>query len=121
MVLSSHALAELGERADRVLIMSRGRLVANGPIDALRNIARLPAKIRLTITGDPGQIDDWLGNPGWQQINGHVIEIDAAREEKIALLRRATNAGTRVQDIDVEPPSLDEIYAHFLRADEGFQ
>jgi Cu-processing system ATP-binding protein len=121
VVLSSHALAELGERADRVLIMSRGRLVANGPIDALRNIARLPAKIRLTITGDPGRIDDWLGNTGWQQINGHVIEIDATPEEKIKLLRRATNAGTPVQDIDVVPPTLDEIYAHFLRADEGSQ
>lgn len=121
VVLSSHALAELGERADRVLIMSRGRLVANGPIEELRNIARLPAKIRVTFAGDPGRIGSWLGDGSWQQVNGHVIEIDAAPEEKIELLRRATNAEAPVKDIDVMPPTLDELYAHFLRGHEGSQ
>ena len=52
VVLSSHALAELGEQADRVVIMSRGAMVAHGSIDELRRIARLPAKIRLTVSGE---------------------------------------------------------------------
>ena len=33
MVLSSHALAELGDRAGRIIIMNQGRMVANGSID----------------------------------------------------------------------------------------
>ena len=46
MVLSSHALAELGERAGRIIIMNQGKMVANGSIDHLRHLAHLPAKIR---------------------------------------------------------------------------
>jgi Cu-processing system ATP-binding protein len=120
VVLSSHALAELGERADRVVIMSRGAMVANGSIDELRHIARLPARIRLTVSGETEGIQNWLGgSERWRQVNGHVIEIDAAPERKIELLRRATERGAPVEDVDVVPPTLDEIYAHFLRAQEG--
>lgn len=120
VVLSSHALAELGERADRVVIMSRGAMVANGSIDELRHIARLPARIRLTVSGETEGIQNWLGgSERWRQVNGHVVEIDAAPGRKIELLRRATEPGSPVEDVDVIPPTLDEIYAHFLRAEEG--
>jgi Cu-processing system ATP-binding protein len=120
VVLSSHALAELGERADRVAIMNRGALVAHGSIDELRRIARLPAKIRLTISGSPKKIQNWLGTgEKWRQVNGHVMEIEAPPERKIELLRRATDVGAPVKDVDVMQPTLDELYAHFLRTQGG--
>jgi Cu-processing system ATP-binding protein len=120
VVLSSHALAELGERADRVVIMSHGAMVAHGSIDELRRIAQLPAKVRLTVSGETETIRNWLGRvEKWRQVNGHVVEIDATPERKIELLRRATDVGAPVKDIDVVPPTLDEIYAHFLRTQEA--
>jgi Cu-processing system ATP-binding protein len=121
VVLSSHALTELEERADRVIIMNRGIMVANGSVDDLRRIARLPTKIRLTVAnGAAGNARDWLGSvDNWRQVNGHVIELDAAPEQKIAVLRRATEKGAPVEDIDVVPPTLDELYAHFLNTQEA--
>jgi Cu-processing system ATP-binding protein len=117
VVLSSHALAELGERAGRVIIMKHGTMLANGSLDDLRHLARLPAKIRLTVAeGEVNAIPNWLGTiPNWRQINGHMIEIDAVPEHKIELLRRVTGMGAPVVDVDVVPPTLDELYAHFLR------
>jgi Cu-processing system ATP-binding protein len=117
VVLSSHALAELGERAGRVIIMNQGATVANGSLDGLRHLARLPSKIRLTVVeGAASGIPNWLGAlPNWRQVNGHIVEIDAVAEDKIELLRRVTGAGAPVVDIDVMPPTLDEIYAHFLQ------
>ena len=95
--------------------------VANGSVDDLRRIARLPTKIRLTVAnGAAGNARDWLGSvDNWRQINGHVIELDAAPEQKIAVLRRATEKGAPVEDIDVVPPTLDELYAHFLNTQEA--
>jgi Cu-processing system ATP-binding protein len=121
VVLSSHALTELEERADRVVIMNRGIMVANGSINDLRRIARLPTRIRLTVAdGKAGATRDWIGPvDNWRQINGHVIELDAAPERKIALLRRATQDGAPVENVDVVPPTLDELYAHFLNAQEA--
>jgi Cu-processing system ATP-binding protein len=121
VLLSSHALTELEERAGRVIIMNRGIKVADGTLDELRRVARLPTRIRLKVT-DAGlaNVPDWLGPlGGWRRMNGHMVEIDASPESKIEVLRRATDAGAPVEDLDVVPPTLDELYAHFLRSQES--
>lgn len=120
VVLSSHALTELEERTDRVVIMNRGLMVANGSLDALRRIARLPTRIRLHMTaGRPAQMPDWLdGVEAWRPVNGHVVEFDALPEQKMELLRQAVHANHALEDIEVVPPTLDELYAHFLRSQE---
>jgi Cu-processing system ATP-binding protein len=120
VLLSSHALTELEERAGRVIIMNRGIKVADGSIAELRRLAQLPTRIRLKVAGLAPS-----GLPGWapqdatcRRLNGHIVEIDAAPERKIELLHRATASGNSVEDVDVVPPSLDELYAHFLRQSE---
>jgi Cu-processing system ATP-binding protein len=120
VLLSSHALTELEERAGRVIIMNRGVKVADGSIERLRNIARLPTRIRLKVAGlAPGEMPAWLpAGAACRRVNGHVVEIDAEPDRKIELLHRATASGTSVEDLDVVPPTLDELYAHFLRQAE---
>jgi Cu-processing system ATP-binding protein len=120
VLLSSHALTELEERAGRVVIMNRGLKVADGSLDELRRIARLPTRIRLKIsTSRITDAQNWLGPLGeWRRVNGHLLEIDAAPEQKIELLRRATAEGAAVEDVEVAPPTLDELYAHFLCSQE---
>jgi len=121
VLLSSHALTELEERAGRVIIMNRGIKVADGTLDELRRIARLPTRIRLKVT-DAGlaNVPNWLGPvEGWRRVNGHMVEIDASPERKIEVLRRATDEGAPVEDLDVLPPTLDELYAHFLLTQEA--
>jgi Cu-processing system ATP-binding protein len=120
VVLSSHALTELEERARRVVIMSEGAVVANGSIDELRHIAQLPARIRVTVACGEGQRLSSLVGPvaSWREVNGRVIEFEAAPSETIELVRRATSPGSPSEDLAVVPPSLDELYAHFLRTRE---
>ena len=120
VLLSSHALTELEERAGRVIIMNRGLKVADGTLDELRTIARLPIRIRAQIA-EPrlSELPDWMGpDQGWRRVNGRTMEIDARPDQKITLLRRMTAQGLPVEDIDVTPPTLDDLYAHFLRAHE---
>ena len=49
VLLCSHALTELEGQADRVVVMSRGRKVADGSLATLRGLAQLPVRIRLTL------------------------------------------------------------------------
>ncbi len=120
VLLSSHALTELEERAGRVIIMNRGIKVADGSIDELRRVARLPTRIRLKVAGlAPSEMPTWVpDDAACRRLNGHIVEIDVASDRKIELLHRATAAGNSVEDVDVIPPNLDELYAHFLRQSE---
>ena len=119
VLLSSHALTELEERAGRVIIMNRGVKVADGTLDELRRIARLPTKIRLRVTERGlANMPEWLGPVDtWRRVNGRTVEIDASPEGKIELLRRATDESAPVEDLDIVPPTLDQLYAHFLRSE----
>ncbi len=121
VVLSSHALTELEERTERVVIMNQGIIVANGSLDELRRIAELPTKIRLTFaTGQRHKLSTLLGPvANWREVNGHVVEFDAGADEKIELIRRATGAGSPTEDVAVIPPTLDDLYVHFLRTREA--
>ena len=122
-MLSSHALTELEERTERVVIMNQGRVVANGTLDDLRRVAELPTKIRLTVApGQAARLSSLVGPvANWREVNGHVIEFDANPNEKIELIRRATGAGSPAEDVAIVPPTLDELYAHFLRTREAIE
>jgi Cu-processing system ATP-binding protein len=121
VVLSSHALTELEERTERVVIMNQGIIVANGSLDELRRIAGLPTKIRLTVArGQADRLSTLVGPvANWREVNGHVVEFDARPDEKIELIRRATGAGSPTEDVAVIPPTLDDLYVHFLGTREA--
>jgi Cu-processing system ATP-binding protein len=121
VLLSSHALTELEGRADRVIILNRGSIVASGSIPELRRAARLPTRIRLTFANAAGAAPpQWLTSlPPARPVNGQMVEIEAADDAKIALLRRATGEGSGpLSDIDVLPPTLEDLYRHFIHLAE---
>ncbi|TWA83177.1 Cu-processing system ATP-binding protein [Azospirillum brasilense] len=97
VLLCSHALTELEGQADRVVVMNRGRKVADGSLATLRGLAQLPVRIRLTLP------------------SGEIVETACANDDKVATLRRIACEGPELADIEVVQPSLDEMYAHFLR------
>ncbi|MBK4721966.1 ABC transporter ATP-binding protein [Azospirillum sp. YIM DDC1] len=97
VLLCSHALTELEGQADRVVVMNRGRKVADGSLATLRGLAQLPVRIRLTLP------------------SGEVVETACANDDKVATLRQIACEGPEIADIEVLQPSLDEMYAHFLR------
>lgn len=113
VLLSSHALSELEGRTDHVIIMSKGKKIADGTLNELRQVARLPTRIRIRLAEGENRTD-FTG--AWRRVNGRTLEIDAAPEQKLALVRSAM--GSAVADLDVTPPTLDELYAHFQDTQE---
>jgi Cu-processing system ATP-binding protein len=46
-----------------------------------------------------------------------VLRLACAQAEKLPLLARVAALGEQVADLDVIPPSLEDIYSHFSRRD----
>ncbi|AWK88683.1 ABC transporter ATP-binding protein [Azospirillum thermophilum] len=122
VLLCSHALTELEGQADRVVVMNRGRKVADGSLATLRSLAQLPVRIRLTLPS--GDIDTLAARIGEgasvTRLAGGVVELACANDDKVDLVRRISCDGPPasrldIADIEIVQPSLDEMYAHFLR------
>ena len=114
ILLCSHALSELEGRADRVVIMRRGVMIANGALDELRSIAQLPTRIRVKFgASTPSGLNE---TDGWRTVNGRTLEANASPGNKVSLLRSVIH--TEIADLDVVPPTLDELYAHFQHCTE---
>ncbi len=115
ILLSSHALTEVEARTDRIVILSKGKMVANDTLAALRRRAAL--SIRLQVAARPGAADQVAAALKGGRRNGITVDLLCADDEKLAQLGRVTALGPLVEDIEVIPPSLEDLYTHFSRRD----
>ncbi len=115
VVLCSHSLTEIEGRTDRVAILSEGRLAACGTLDELREAAGLPITIRLSALDDAlRHLHAGLGESlDLRRVNASKIEIDCLPRDKTDVIRRITELGVPLEDLDITMPSLEALYAHF--------
>ena len=111
VLLSSHALTELEARTDRILILSKGRLVADDVLSRLRAQAGLP--IRLKVWTRPEDLAHVSESLGGGQMNGRSVEFNCNADDKVKALSAISALGNLVEDVDVHAPSLDDVYRYF--------
>lgn len=111
ILLSSHALTEVEARTDRIVILSKGVMVANDTLAALRQQAAMP--ILLQITTRPDQADTVAHQLNGRRINGARVDLSCTPDQKLARLGQITALGPVIADIEVIPPSLEDLYTHF--------
>jgi Cu-processing system ATP-binding protein len=113
LLLSTHALAELEGQVDRVVVMNRGRKVADGDLNALRSLAGIRPRIRLRLPRGPRAVvnaaDAWSG---WTRLNDDVVELSCEEDEVAATL---SELPASARDVEILRPSLDELYAAFQK------
>ena len=117
VLLSSHALTELETRTDRIAIMSKGELVVDDTLVALRVRAHLPISVKVTTSED--KADAIAADLGGQRVNGRSFLLACQQDTKVATIGRVTALGSVIKDIDVAPASLEELYRHYSGAEVG--
>ncbi len=108
VLLASHALTELEGRADRVVIVNRGAKIADGTLSDLRALARLPVQVRVRPAAA-------FPDRGWQRLPDGSLETTVEPAGKLPLLARLLADPAGVTDLTVTEPTLDDLYAHFLK------
>ncbi len=123
VVIASHVLAELETVADRVAMISSGRLFAAGTLDELRTLSGLSHRLRLAVA--PGALlrveRAFAGLARAMRVEGDRLDVLFAEEQRRAVLRAlAALEQDDVRDFAFHTPGLDELYAHLLeRAEAG--
>jgi Cu-processing system ATP-binding protein len=117
VLISSHALNELEDRAEHVLIMNRGLLVAQGSLTELRSISQLPIRVSLDLAPGASIPAAWMNGESLATARGRLLLVPDEKGKMDVL--RAAAGNPDVTNIEIAAPTLDELYAHFLNSQES--
>jgi Cu-processing system ATP-binding protein len=119
VLLSTHDIALLERRVDRVQILKQGRELALGRPDALREQAALPLKIHLhfadEVAAKRAMELAWLAERepslGYEP---KLLGVTLAPSLLLDFLRGLDALGAELTQIRIEEPALDEVYEALL-------
>ena len=116
VIITSHILAELQERVDRLAIIAAGKVQAVGSVQALREQTQMP----LCFTIDLAPQDATEACRLLAQATGITPEVlptglrlRCPRTHKMAVLAALAPLGARVQDLKMLEPSLEDVFFGF--------
>ncbi len=113
ILLCSHFLAEVEEVCDRVGIMYRGRLVAEGTLSALAGEA---TDIVITTAGIGEAAAQQLGRqPAVQDVREGVVRMGKADESQLwAVLESVHRAGGQILEVTRPRPTLQDVFVRAI-------
>lgn len=111
LLLTSHHLEEVEALASRVVVMAAGRIVAEGSVPEIRQLAGV-TRIHLAVAPPPGLTG--LAGVSRHEQEGPGSTLYAADPEPV--LRSLVAAGVSLRGLEVRPASLEEAFVELTRA-----
>lgn len=112
ILLTSHYMRDVEALCQRVLVITSGRLVHDGPLGSI--VQRLGAykQVRLQFAGD--HIPVGLNLPDNALVQGSVVDLSVSRE-KVSETISGILEQYPVTDLTVSDPPLDEVVARYFQ------
>jgi Cu-processing system ATP-binding protein len=113
IVITSHILAEIQGRVDRLVILNSGRIAAQGTLSELRAHMMLPSTIHAKLRAGYGRgLQGALAHLSRLElyIGEREVRIICAQPDKVAVLGVLSSLGDAVNDIAIHEPSLEDLF-----------
>ena len=113
VLLTTHYMEEAAELADRVVIVSRGRVLAAGTPATLAADRGMPTVISFGLP--EGQEPDGMPEPEGQSVvrdgeGRFTLRTERPTADLAAITGWARTAGVELEDLAVSPPTLEDVY-----------
>jgi Cu-processing system ATP-binding protein len=122
VLVSTHALAEVGERVDRVAVLHQGGLLRAGSLAELRRETGTGVRLRLRVQPcTTGAVLKSLP-AGARCVSRDEAHLDllVPADDKMAVLRQLSGM-PNVEDVEMTTPGLEELYRQLVADREGAQ
>jgi ABC-2 type transport system ATP-binding protein len=124
VILSTHVLSEVQHTCSRVLIISRGKIVADGPVDQL--IQQAEGAVEIAVEAAGAGIVEALGQlPGVRRVtptrpgaDGRVavsVTAEGARDLRPDIYGLAKSRGWTLYELHQAPGSLEDLFHQLTR------
>jgi ABC-2 type transport system ATP-binding protein len=127
VLLSTHVLPEVQHTCSRVLIINRGKIVADGPVTELVSRASRGARISVEVAG-PGAGPRLAALPGvgavteQEETDGRlrmVLAVDGGADLRPEIFRLASREGWTLYELHQEAGSLEDVFRDLTTTAEG--
>lgn len=113
IVITSHILAEIQDRVDRLVILDSGGIAAQGTLAQLRAQRVLPSVIEVTVrSGQLETIEAALAS--WSALSlrsaGDRLYVSCPSTQKVAVLARLAPLAGAMTDLVIHEPSLEDLF-----------
>jgi ABC-2 type transport system ATP-binding protein len=115
--LTTHFMDEAQYLADRVAVIARGSIVAEGPPDTIAGRDRMTARIRFRVPAGTPPLPDWGQTPAGD--GSFELRADDPTRALYTLTGWAVEHGIAFETIDAERPSLEDVYLELTGGEEG--
>jgi ABC-2 type transport system ATP-binding protein len=116
ILYTSHNMNEITRVCDDVIFLDHGKIVAH---DTPLNLTKRIKTVKLSLTVDRGaaELRTYLKSAGVSYVfaDTHMVSIDAPEARVPELIIGANKAGANVIDIEVEKPSLEDVFLQIAR------
>ncbi len=112
VILSSHILAEIEDKIDRIAVMTNGKLKAIGRLDELYTGLNLPIKIFIALKDKNNALEDLLKKEGIIDLvykNGHLI-ANVPPKDKLKIISLLMEKRNSFTDMSIREPNLEEVF-----------
>ncbi len=112
VILSSHILAEIEDKIDRIAVMANGELKAIGSLEKLYTSLNLPIRISVALINRLDSLEDLLRREGVQDIaykNGYLT-ANVQPEDKLKIISMLMEKKNSFMDISIREPNLEEVF-----------
>ncbi len=128
VILSSHILSEVSAVCDHIMIISKGKLVADGSPEELQNMMGGKAEIEITVLGDASEaakilknadgVDDVIADGKDQQGNGKIRVVSAINvDAREAVSLKLAENRIAIMGMERREKSLEDIFLELTSQD----
>jgi ABC-2 type transport system ATP-binding protein len=121
VLVSSHLLSEMQLMADRVVVIAKGRLIADDSMDALMSQGDGAGAVVRTDSASIEKLRSTLVAEGYQLENQGMDTIKVVDATTDVVGRLAHHAGVPVLELAAQQASLESVFLELTESEQGFR